>query len=182
MKDAGRRGLRRAGGATTIRARREKFSQEGSGITRVRPATPEDRAFILGLVPRFVEFGVPQWHDPRDIISAIERALDNPIGPPAGDPALMVAEGGAGERLGFIRMETRPDHFTGEKRGYVSEIAVAENGEGVGRILMEAGEAWARDRGYRLLTLDVFAGNARARSFYRSLGYGEDSLSMAKEL
>jgi ribosomal protein S18 acetylase RimI-like enzyme len=47
---------------------------------------------------------------------------------------------------------------------------------------MEAGEAWARGRGYRLLTLDVFAGNERARSFYRRLGYGEDSLSMAKEL
>jgi ribosomal protein S18 acetylase RimI-like enzyme len=46
----------------------------------------------------------------------------------------------------------------------------------------EAGKAWARDRGYRLLTLDVVAGNVRARAFYRSLGYGEDSLSMAREL
>lgn len=117
-------------------------------------------------------------------MSAVERVLDDPAGGPTGDPALMVAVEENGERLGFIRLETRSDHFTGEKRGYVSEIAVAEDGEsrGVGRTLMEAGEAWARDRGYRLLTLDVFAGNARARAFYRRLGYGEDSLSMAKEL
>ena len=156
--------------------------QNESDTPRVRPATADDRDFILGLVPRFVEFGVPLWHEPRDIISAIERALDDPAGTPEGDPATMVAVDGSGERLGFIRLETRADHFTGEKRGYVSEIAVAKNGEGVGRILMDAGETWARERGYRLLTLDVFAGNARARSFYQSLGYGEDSLSMAKEL
>lgn len=47
---------------------------------------------------------------------------------------------------------------------------------------MEAGEAWARRRVYRLLVLDVFAGKARAGSFYGHLGYSEDSLSMVKEL
>ncbi len=151
-------------------------------MLRVGPATPEDKDFVLGLAHRFVEFGVPPWHQPRDIVSAIERVLDAPIDSSAPDPALMVAQDESGERLGFIRLETRPDHFSGEQRGYVSEIAVAENGEGrgAGKALMEAGEAWAR--GYRLLTLDVFAANERARSFYRRLGYGEDSLSMAKEL
>jgi GNAT superfamily N-acetyltransferase len=96
----------------------------------------------------------------------------------------MIAEGEAGERQGFIRRETGADHFTGEQRGYVSEVAVAEagGGQGVGRPQMEAGEAWARQRGYRVLAFDVFAGNARARSFYGRLGYGEDSLSMVKEL
>jgi ribosomal protein S18 acetylase RimI-like enzyme len=153
-------------------------------MLRVRTATPEDRDFVLGLVHCFVEFGMPPWHEPRDVVSAIERVLDAPTDYSAEDPALMVADDEAGERLGFIRLETRLDHFTGERRGYVSEIAVAEHGEsrGVGKALMEAGEAWARGRGYRLLTLDVFAGNERARSFYRRLGYGEDSLSMAKEL
>jgi len=60
----------------------------------------------------------------------------------------MVAEGKDGERLCFIRLESGTDHFTGEKRGYISGIAVAENGEGrgVGRTLMGAGEAWARPR------------------------------------
>ena len=175
--------LRHAGGATTIRVGDELSETEGD-VLRVRPATPEDKEFVLGLAHRFVGFGVPGWHEPRDIVSAIERVLDAPIDPSTEDPALMVAEDEAGERLGFIRLETRSDHFTGERRGYVSEIAVDEGSEGrsVGKALMKAGEAWARDRGYRLLTLDVFAGNVRARSFYRRLGYGEDSLSMAKEL
>lgn len=153
-------------------------------ILRVRPATTKDRDFVLGLVRRFVEFGVPPWREPPGIVAAVERSLEGSIEHPAEDSALMVAEDEAGGRLGFIRLETRPDHFTGERLGYVSEVAVAGGGggRGVGRALMEAGEAWARDRGYRLLTLDVFAGNERARSFYRRLGYGEDSLSMAKEL
>jgi hypothetical protein len=48
--------------------------------------------------------------------------------------------------------------------------------------LAEAGEAWARQRGYRVLALAVFAGNARARSFYGRLVYSEGSLSMVKDL
>ena len=150
----------------------------------MRPATQEDRDFVLGLVRRFVEFGVPPWHERPGIVAAVERSLAGSIDHLAEDPSLMVAEDEASGRLGFIRLETRSDHFTAERLGYVSEIAVGDGGggRGVGRALMEAGEAWARDRGYRLLTLDVFAGNGRARSFYRRLGYSEDSLSMAKEL
>jgi ribosomal protein S18 acetylase RimI-like enzyme len=47
---------------------------------------------------------------------------------------------------------------------------------------MLACEEWSRTRGYPLLTLNVFARNTRAISFYERLGYGADTLKYAKEL
>jgi hypothetical protein len=47
---------------------------------------------------------------------------------------------------------------------------------------MEQGEQWAREQGYRWLTLSVFAQNVRAREVYSRLGYGEDIMKYVKEL
>ena len=68
------------------------------------------------------------------------------------------------DQAGFIHLETQADYFSGEKHGYISDLAVSKSfeGRGVGRILLEAAEAWARVNGYRLLTLYVFSGNTRA--------------------
>ena len=51
-------------------------------------------------------------------------------------------------------------------------------GSGVGTALMRAGEAWARDRGLSTLSLDVWATNERALTFYRILGYDAESLCL----
>jgi len=52
----------------------------------------------------------------------------------------------------------------------------------VGWLLIERGEEWARSRGYRWLTLSVFAQNVRAREVYERLGYGADIMKYVKEL
>lgn len=151
---------------------------------RVRPATGEDREFILALVPRLMEFGPPPWRERERMVATdletIGRVLDER--PPA--HAVFVAEDADGARLGFIHLHSAVDYFTREEHGHVSDVAVTRAGEGrgVGRALMEQGEAWARERGYRLLTLHVFARNARARAVYEKLGYAEDTLKCVKEL
>ena len=43
-------------------------------------------------------------------------------------------------------------------------------------------EGEARDRGIGRVELNVFGGNEVARGLYRSLGYVETSVQMAKEL
>ncbi|HEX4496693.1 MAG TPA: GNAT family N-acetyltransferase, partial [Thermoanaerobaculia bacterium] len=43
-------------------------------------------------------------------------------------------------------------------------------------------EAWAVGRGYRLLTLNVFEENRRARALYERNGFGVDMLRLIKEL
>jgi GNAT superfamily N-acetyltransferase len=63
-------------------------------------------------------------------------------------------------------------------------IVVIEEGEGsgVGGALMRAAEAWAREQGYRKLTLTVFEANRTARAVYEHLGYAPETLRYVKIL
>jgi GNAT superfamily N-acetyltransferase len=55
-------------------------------------------------------------------------------------------------------------------------------GKGVGGALMRAAEAWAREHGYRKLTLTVFEANQAARAVYEHLGYAPETLRYVKIL
>src|SRR5690606_29159690 len=63
----------------------------------------------------------------------------------------------------------------------ISVIATtgAAEGTGVGRALMAHAETRARERGLSLLTLNVFATNARARRFYERAGYAVEMVKSA---
>ncbi len=153
------------------------------GMVRIRPAAEEDRAFILSTVPRLRAFGPPPLR-PADALDRAERAaLEAALADEADDAILLVGEldGGA---AGFAYAHTATDYFTGERHGHLAIIAVAEAGEGrgVGRALLEAVEGWSSARGHRFITLNVFAGNGRARAVYERAGYGPDTVRYAKEL
>ena len=82
-------------------------------------------------------------------------------------------------------MSQSPGFLAGETHGHVSDVVVASGAEAeasAASALMSAGEAWSRDRGHRLLTLNVFGGNSRARRLYESLGYSEDTTKLVKIL
>jgi ribosomal protein S18 acetylase RimI-like enzyme len=151
---------------------------------RVRAARAGDAEFILSLVPRLAEFDLPSWRD-ADVMTAAEQdVIADAIASPKQTEAIFVAEDDDGELLGFVHVVTSVDYFTREARGHVSALVVAPTGErrGTGRALMHACEEWARARGYPLLTLNVFACNTRAISFYQRLGYSADTLKYAKKL
>lgn len=58
-------------------------------------------------------------------------------------------------------------------RAWVYYLAVAPNlqGRGLGRILMDAAERWARDQGLPKIQLMVRTDNNAVREFYAHLGY-----------
>lgn len=60
-------------------------------------------------------------------------------------------------------------------RGWVYYVAVdpARQGKGYGRAIMNAAEDWLRATGIEKLQLLVRPDNAQVKSFYASLGYGE---------
>jgi ribosomal protein S18 acetylase RimI-like enzyme len=62
------------------------------------------------------------------------------------------------------------------------EIDESQRGRGLGRLAMEELETEVGRRGFARLELNVFAGNSRARSLYRSLGFAETSVHMGKDL
>src|SRR5262245_32879878 len=87
--------------------------------------------------------------------------------------AVFVVETG-GERVGSLWAGERPDPV-GRPTFFVYDIHIDEvqRGRGYGRATMLAVEAEAARRGIDRIALNVFGGNERARSLYRSLGYIE---------
>jgi GNAT superfamily N-acetyltransferase len=136
----------------------------------VREATPGDAAFVLSLVPRFVEHGAADGHPPEVVIEGTSRVLREALEQPRDGDVVLVAEAD-GEPAGFLYAVTERDFFTREEYLHVSEIAVARSGAAVGTRLMEAAEAWARERGYRIVTLNVVEENVPAQRFYLRRGY-----------
>lgn len=98
--------------------------------------------------------------------------------------ATLIAETADGRRLGYIHMRPGKDGVTDEPCGYVSLLALDKGAEGTGvaHRLMAAAEDWARARGYRFLSLDVFADNRRAIDFYKRGGFEAETLRMVKPL
>ncbi|TMD75294.1 MAG: GNAT family N-acetyltransferase [Chloroflexi bacterium] len=55
-------------------------------------------------------------------------------------------------------------------------------GRGVGKALAQACEQWAREQGYRILSLATGAANERALGFYRHMGYLDEDVKLVKLL
>jgi GNAT superfamily N-acetyltransferase len=96
----------------------------------------------------------------------------------------VIAQAADGRRLGYIHLRPGKDGVTEEPCGYISLLATTKDAEGTGIAarLMAAAEEWARSRGYRLLSLDVFADNKRAIDFYERGGFRSETYRMVKPL
>lgn len=142
----------------------------------------DDDDFILGLVPRFVDFTLPPWRRRHECIEGIRNELLRHLEEQPPNSFLFVAEDGDGEPVGFVHLQKTQDFFTGRSNCHISDLAVArqQEGRGVGRALLEHAEAWAREHRCQLVTLAVFPGNDRARAIYENAGYAADLLRLAK--
>jgi ribosomal protein S18 acetylase RimI-like enzyme len=147
----------------------------------IRPARSGDSEFVAGLASSLLEFGSPIWTDAEALAPGFRRVLIEAVRDQDDRSAVLIAEDANGTPLGFISLKVGAD-ATGIERAHVADLAVTERARrsGVGRALMEAGEAWARARGYAVLSLDVWATNDRAIAFYRRLGYVAESLCLVK--
>ena len=151
---------------------------------KIRPAAPADEAFILRLTDQLGAFAVPRWRSAAEIAAADHIILLDALHEPEPENSLLVAEEAPDSPVGYVFTTTREDYFTHERHAHVEVLAVepAAQGQGLGRLLMDAAEAWARGRGYRRITLNVFAQNERARQMYEHLGYEPETLHYLKEL
>ncbi len=148
----------------------------------VRPCLPADHEYISALIARFSEFALPDWRSAEEIDRTNRLSLQTALEEPEPGAAILVAEDDTQGPLGFIHLQTQVDYFSGEKHGYISDVAVSKSaeGRGVGRVLLEAAESWARSNGYRLLTLYVFAANAHARQVYERDGFQPEVIKYVK--
>lgn len=151
---------------------------------RVRLARASDRDFVVATAQRLAAFAVPAWRRPDEIVDGEVRTLTEFFASAAPGSTLLVAEAEGEGPLGFVYLERVQDYFSLEEHGHVGILAVAEGaeGRGVGSLLLQSAEAWARERGYRRLSLNVFAANERARAVYDRLGYTVETLRYVKTL
>ncbi len=150
---------------------------------QVRSYKPSDHEFILSLVPRFSEFDLSNWRTKAEIDNTNRRLLQEAMQQPELDAAIFVAQEN-GLLAGFVHLQTQTDYFTGERIGYISDVAVEQSfeGRGVGRMLLDSAEEWARGKGYRLLSLYVFAGNTRAKLIYEKFGFQPEVVKYVKPI
>jgi GNAT superfamily N-acetyltransferase len=150
---------------------------------RIRPAVPADREFILELTPRLLEFGSVAGRDSAQMIQRDRDVLAKVAAEPSATTRIFVAEED-GSPIGFIHLTTDEDYYTNSATAHVGDIVVAPHagGRGVGAALLAHAEQWARERGFGLLTLNVFAANAAARRLYARAGFREEWIRCIKKL
>lgn len=151
---------------------------------RIVPAERDDREWLLPLSARLHDFGPPDYRPREQMDRAVAASIEAALLAPEDGQVVLVARDLDDTPLGFVHLHPAQDFFTAETHGHVSDIVVAPGaeGRGVGTALMAAAEDWARSRGYRLLTLNVFGENRRARAMYDRLGYRADTTKMVKVL
>jgi len=150
---------------------------------RVRPARGNDRAFVLDTAARLADFGPPAWRTPEELVEGEARTLRDFFESPDDGTRLLIAESADG-RVGFVLVEELRDYFTLERHGHVGILAVTAGaeGRGVGGALLRAAEGWARDRGFKTLTINVFSANHHARAVYEHFGFEEDTVKYIKRI
>jgi len=142
-----------------------------------RPATPDDRAFVLALADRLVSFDVPAWRSKAVLADGDRRALAGWFDrTPAGE-AMLIAELD-GRPAGCAYLMTLVDYFDEQPHAHLSVLAVtaATEGRGVGSALIDASIAWAKALKSNRLTLSAFVTNMRARGFYERRGFGGETI------
>ena len=151
---------------------------------QTRPASISDKGFIISLLPRLEEFGPPPWRDVTQLLATDTQVLSDKLMNKPPGTSIFIAEDDQGVALGFIHLKSGKDYYYHEDHGHIADLIVAPEaeGRGIGRVLIEKGEEWARSQGFRWLMVSVFAQNLRAREVYQRLGYGEDIMKYVKEL
>ena len=158
-----------------------------TGVT-IRPATPEDEPAMIELehasAIHHAAVDPNRWRIPdRDAIAAYRRRRQ--LADPDSGALLAIADGRV---VGMVELLPRGVQDAGAARISMPSVdiglSVAEGwrDRGIGTALMDAAEAWARERGATRMILDLAAANTGARRLYDRLGYEVHGLMMDKPL
>ncbi|MGF1513039.1 MAG: GNAT family N-acetyltransferase [Elainellaceae cyanobacterium] len=91
---------------------------------------------------------------------------------------------GQADPIGCLWLGYTVDPTHGDRHPYIFLVHVVpeRRGQGIGTALITQAEAWARQNGYRKLSLNVFWNNAAGRQLYQRLDYQPQSILMEKTL
>ncbi len=149
----------------------------------IREAQESDYAFIFELSPYLAEVAELEWHKDDDVKAMQNQYITEMLAPTSKPTRTFIAEAN-NIPLGFIHVRTHKDSITGETCGTIPLLAVSPDsqGSGLGTLLIEHAEVWAKNLGCRLLHLEVFANNTKAKRFYQNIGFKAETLHMKKTI
>lgn len=156
-------------------------------MARVRPATLQDADAVAELWKSLVqEDPAPEgerWAARSDSAELWSRHVFDLAR--AGEGALFVAEDEE-NIVGFIAIETRSPSplFKARSIGRIDSVYVkrGNQGRGVGRALVGAGEAWLALQGIETIEVKTFFGNVASRALWTRLGYEPIVLTLEKRV
>jgi GNAT superfamily N-acetyltransferase len=95
-----------------------------------------------------------------------------------------VARADDGALAGFVWVAKDQNDFTGQLQASLLNQYVAEpyRDQGLGHLLLETAEEWARQQGLPWISLSIGARNTLGQRLYESLGYRVETLRMTKQL
>jgi GNAT superfamily N-acetyltransferase len=144
---------------------------------RVREARPDDWARVADLLAELGRPDVRGADDEREHSSRFASYLAR------GDAVALVAEDD-GDVLGFVDVEFRQRLNFLVPQAWVPDLVVSEEarGRGIGRLLLEAAEAQARERGCWGMTLESAAWREASHAFYEHVGWVPTGRSFTRPL
>jgi ribosomal protein S18 acetylase RimI-like enzyme len=134
----------------------------------IRHATPADAADVARLLHDFNS----EYEDYTPGVGALTRHYRELLAAAELVVLLAVAKGqGPG---GFSQFRLKRSHYTGKPDAHVEELYVVPGlrGRGIGRALLEATIAAAREAGATHIELTTGEDDVEARSLYESSGFG----------
>lgn len=148
----------------------------------IKPADPKDCDSILALFPRLASFELPNDRDPDHLWRGDAGMLRKWARDGNADCIVHVAQETDGTIVGVTMVTLGPELLSHAPSAHLEAIAVSEKaeGKGVGKALLEAAEAGARERGALSMSLHVFATNTRARGVYERAGFDEELIRCIK--
>lgn len=149
----------------------------------IRDAKESDRSFIFELSPCLAEVAQLEWHS-DDVIQKMQDDYISAILAETSEPNVTFIAEINNVSMGFIHVRTHEDSISGETSGTIPLLAVSpkSQGLGLGKLLIEHGEQWAKNLGCRLLHLEVFANNKKADGFYQHIGFKPETVHMIKPI
>jgi GNAT superfamily N-acetyltransferase len=137
-----------------------------AGASRIRPATPEDCATLLGLVHELAEY-----ESLTHLVTATEASIAETLFGPHANAEALLAES-EGHCVGFALYFHNVSTFLGRRGLYLEDLYVqpASRGRGIGKALLRACARIAVERGCGRFEWMALDWNTPAIGFYESLG------------
>lgn len=150
---------------------------------KIREAEESDHSFIFDLSPYLAEVAQLTWHTDEVVRKMQDDYIAEMLASTSQPNTTLIAEVD-NKPLGFIHVRTIKDSISGETCGTVPLLAVSptSQGLGLGKLLIEHAENWAKKLGCRLLHLEVFANNKKAEGFYQNMGFKAETVHMIKPI